>query len=156
MTRRRLVAWIAPVLLGALLSGCTFSSGSTTEVTDAGQAAGGASGAGGAGGSRGKAADRKPAQPTTPKAPHVSALCDSLVAVYLTDISDAKDAASILNDWAQVTAAAPRSLKKDLTTVGAYLATAAKGDYATLKGASDMVDKALDHVDRYVTKVCRA
>lgn len=143
------MAWLAPALAGAILSGCTFSSGSTTEVTESGQEAGGANGSGG------QAANSKPAQPT-PSAPHVSALCDSLTAVYLSNISDAENAASIVNDWVRVTAAAPKSLKKDLNVVGAYLVAAAKGDYATVKRASDIVGDALDHVDRYVTKVCKA
>lgn len=148
------LAWIAPAVVGAVLSGCTFSSGSTTvtEGTAPGQAASGAQGAGGSGD---QAPDRKAAQPT-PSAPHVSKLCDDLTAVYLTNISDAENAASIVNDWVKVTAAAPASLKDDLETVGAYLVAAAKGDYPRIKNASDQVGKALDEIDRYVTKVCRA
>lgn len=149
MRRGGAAAWLAPAVVGVLLSGCTFSSGDTTEVTESGQEAAGASGTGG------QAADRKPAQPT-PSAPHVSKLCDSLTAVYLTNISDAENAATIVNDWVRVTAQAPARLKDDLNAVGAYLVAAAKGDYATLKAASDIVGDALDHVDRYVTKVCRA
>lgn len=148
MTRRRSLAWIAPALAGALLSGCTFSSGSTTEVTESG-------GSGSSSASGGGAVDQKPAQPT-PSTPHVSKLCDSLTAVYLTDISDQKDAASLVKDWVRVTAAAPPKLKDDLEVVGAYLVAAAKSDYAALKGAADQVGDALDHVDRYVTKTCRA
>lgn len=153
--RRGPVAAIGLTLAASILSGCTFSFGGSTEVTESGGEAADASGAPGSSGSDGKAPDRKPAQPT-PSAPHVSALCDSLTAVYLTNISDAKNAASIVNDWVKVTAAAPASLKGDLTTVGGYLVAAAKGDDRTLKNASDMVGEALDHIDAYVTKVCRA
>ena len=148
MTRRHHLAWIAPALAGALLSGCTFSSGGTTEVTETG-------GSGSSSGSSGGTVDEKPAQPT-PSAPHVSELCDSLTAVYLTNISDQKDAATLVKDWVRVTAAAPAKLKDDLEVVGAYLVAAAKSDYAALKRASDQVGDALDHVDRYVTKTCRA
>lgn len=149
MTHRRRLAWIAPALAGALLSGCTFSSGGTTEVTETGGSSGSTSA------SDGGAVDQKPAQPT-PSTPHVSKLCDSLTAVYLTDISDQKDAASLVKDWVRVTAAAPAKLKDDLEVVGAYLVAAAKSDYATLKRASEQVGDALDHVDRYVAKTCRA
>lgn len=149
MSRR--TAWLALALVGLLVSGCTFSSGSTTEVTETGQEGSGSTTSGSAGGS----ADRKPEQPT-PSAPHVSALCDRLTEVYLSDIGDAKSADALVTDWVKVTAQAPASLKDDLNVVGAYLVAAAKNDYATLKGASDLVGEALDHVDRYVTKVCRA
>lgn len=148
MTRRHHLAWIAPALAGALLSGCTFSSGGTTEVTESG---GGSTGSGSGSG----AVDQKPAQPT-PSVPHVSDLCDSLTAVYLSNISDTKDAATLVKDWVRVTAAAPPRLKDDLDVVGAYLVAAAKSDYATLKGASAQVGDALDHIDKYVTKTCRA
>jgi hypothetical protein len=153
--RRGPVAWLVLVLASLVLSGCTFSFGGSTEVTESGQEAADGAEAPGASGSAGKAPDRKPAQPT-PTPPHVSALGDRLTAVYLTDISDAKSAASIVNDWVRVTAIAPASLKGDLTTVGGYLVAAAKGDDRTLKNASDMVGKALDHIDAYVTRVCRA
>lgn len=152
MTRRSPLAWIAPALVGAVLSGCTFSSGSSTEVTEVsgpGQEASGAQGSGD------QAPDRKPDQ-TTPSSPHVSALCDDLTAVYLTNISDAESAAGIVNDWVKVTAKAPPALKDDLTVVGAYLVAAAKGETARVKGAADEVGDALDQIDRYVTKVCRA
>lgn len=147
MKRHSPVAWVAPVLVGTLLTGCTFSSGGTTEVTESTQEAAGSNGSGS------KASQRTSDQPSTP---HVSKLCDDLTAVYLSNISDAENPATIINDWVRVTAAAPRSLKKDLTIVGAYMVAAAEGNYAVLKNASDVVDKALDHVDRYVTKVCRA
>lgn len=146
MNRRSPATWIAPILLGAILTGCTFSSGGTTEVTESGQEAAGATGKQAPGRTSGE----------DPSTPHVSKLCDSLTAVYLSNISDAESSATIINDWVKVTAAAPKSLKKDLTIVGAYMVAAAEGNYAVLKNASDVVDKALDHVDRYVTKVCRA
>ncbi|RZI89507.1 MAG: hypothetical protein EOO67_12005 [Microbacterium sp.] len=146
MKRHSLATWIAPILVGMLLTGCTFSFGGTTEVTESSQEATGANGSG-------SQADRTSDQPSTP---HVSKLCDDLTAVYLSNISDAENSATIINDWVKVTAAAPKALKKDLTIVGAYMVAGAQGNYAVLKNASDVVDKALDHVDRYVTKVCRA
>ncbi|KRA38855.1 MULTISPECIES: hypothetical protein [unclassified Nocardioides] len=155
MSPRGPLAGIALALVSVVLAGCTFSSGSSTEITEVAAPGQEASGPQGAGGSSDQAPDRKAAQPT-PSAAHVSALCDSLTAVYLTNISDAENAASIVNDWVEVTAAAPASLKDDLNTVGAYLVAAAKGDYARIKGASDLVGKALDQIDKYVTKVCRA
>lgn len=145
MKRHNPATWIAPVLAGMVLTGCTFSFGGSTEVTESTQEAPGANSSGG------QASEQKSDQP-----PHVSKLCDDLTAVYLSNISDAENSATIINDWVKVTAAAPRSLKKDLTIVGAYMVAAAEGNYAVLKNASDVVDKALDHVDRYVTRVCRA
>lgn len=154
MSGRSPLAWIAPAVVAAVLSGCTFSSGSTTvtEGTAPNQAASGAQGSGGSGD---QAPDRKAAEPT-PSSPHVSKLCDDLTAVYLTNISDAENAASIVNDWVKVTAAAPKSLKDDLDIVGAYLIAAAKGDYPRVRAGSDKVGQALDEIDRYITRVCRA
>lgn len=148
------LAGIGVALAGAALSGCSFTTGSTTTTVEVGPTPAGAvsqsqqgaqqqrNGTGSDTGVAGAGAR------TTP-------LCDRLKKVYLGKLSDHANAAALLQEWDQAIAAAPTKLQPDLRVVGAYMTAAARGDMATVKGAYRQVQSALDHVDRYVDQTCK-
>lgn len=151
-------AWLGPMIAAAFLSGCTFSTGTTTEVTAVGQGAPAATapGALAAPGSASVGAPSTVRTPTAPSGPGTTPLCRELQAVYLTNLSDQRGAASVLTGLGQVSALAPRDLKPAINTLGAYLVAAARGDLATAKGAAPQVDNALSQIDRYLTSTCHS
>lgn len=153
---RRGRVWVAAAVAVGALTSCTFSTRETTEVSAAQGSGMQGSGTPQPQKDPGSSTGPRPDGAASSARPHVSPLCDALTDAYLSDLSSAQNPSSIVNKWAQLSASAPAALKPDLETVAAYLRSAARKDYATLKTSSDRVQSALDHIDGYVTRVCHA